>query len=132
MHLFAPTDPEELARYYDYRRISPAYEKLHELAEAWRNQPQMLYMVDKGDFIKILDTRRIAKSLLFRLSGVEADLIRAARDAITGDALTEKLAGRRSAEEIKDALAELVADTLMLHIGNEYLALPVDRRAGKT
>ena len=35
-------------------------------------------------------------------------------------------------EEIKDALAELVADNLMLHIGNEYLALPVDRRAGKT
>ena len=92
----------------------------------------MLYMVDKGDFIKILDTCRIAKSLLFRLSGVEADLIRAARDAITGDALTEKLAGRRSAEEIKDALAELVADNLMLHIGNEYLALPVDRRASKT
>ncbi len=132
VHLFAPTDPEELARYYDYRRIGPAYKKLHELADAWRNQPQMLYMVDKGDFIKILDTRRIAKSLLFRLSGVEADLIRAARDAITGDALTEKLAGRRSAEEIKDALAELVADNLMLHIGNEYLALPVDRRAGKT
>lgn len=46
--------------------------------------------------------------------------------------MTEKLAGRRSAEEIKDALAELVADNLMLHIGNEYLALPVDRRTGKT
>ena len=29
-------------------------------------------------------------------------------------------------------LTELVADNLMLHIGNEYLALPVDRRAGKT
>ena len=24
VHLFAPTDPEELARYYDYRRIGPA------------------------------------------------------------------------------------------------------------
>jgi hypothetical protein len=126
-HLFAPTDEAELARYYDYRQMGPAYEKLYELTEAWRSEPQLLLMKDKGAEIKILDTRLIARQPLCHLTGAAAELIRAARDAIREEALVEKLVDNYTTAEIEDALAYLVQENLMLHIGDEYLALPVDR-----
>lgn len=126
-HLFAPTDEAELARYYDYRQMGPAYEKLYELTEAWRSEPQLLLMKDKGEEVKILDTRQIARQPLYHLTGAAAELIRAARDAIRGAALVEKLVDNYTASEIRDALALLVQENLILCIGDEYLALPVDR-----
>ena len=128
-HLFAPTDEGARARYYDYRQMGPAYQKLYELTETWRSEPQMLLMKDKGAEIKILDTRQIARQPLCHLTGAAAELIRASRNAIQEDALVEKLVDNFSAAEIKDALTLLVQENLMLHIGNEYLALPVDRVA---
>ena len=91
--LFSPEDEEELARYYDYRRIGPAYEKLYRLTETWRNEsPQFLYMKDKGDMIKILDTRLIARQSLYHLRGIEAELCRACRSIRKEDELLRQFA----------------------------------------
>ncbi len=130
-HLFAPTDEAELARYYDYRRMGPAYEKLYELTEAWRSEPQLLLMKDKGEEIKILDTRLIARQPLYHLTGAAAELIRAARDATKKSTLVEKLVDIFAEKEIKEAIEFLVRDNLLLQIGEEYLALPVDRDANR-
>lgn len=77
--------------------------------------------------VKILDTRLIARQPLCHLTGAAAELLRAARDAIREEALVEKLVDNYTTAEIEDALALLVQENLMLHIGDEYLALPVDR-----
>ena len=130
-HLFAPTDEEELACYYDYRRMGPAYEKLYELTEAWRSEPKLLLMKDKGEEIKILDTRLIARQPLYHLTGAAAELIRAARDATKKSTLVEKLVDIFAEKEIKEAIEFLVRDNLLLQIGEEYLALPVDRDANR-
>ena len=65
------------------------------------------------------------------LFGREQYLIRAARNAIREEALVEKLVDNFTTAEIEDALAYLVQENLMLHIGGEYLALPVDRVTGR-
>ena len=130
-HLFAPTDEKELARYYDYRQIGPAYEKLYVLTESWRNEPQMLFMKDKGTEIKILDTRLIAQQPIYHLTGAAAALIRAARDAIRKDVLIEMLAGHFEVTALRDALDDLVRENLLLFIKDEYLSLPVERMKTK-
>lgn len=130
-HLFAPADEAELARYYDYRRIGPAYETLHELFEIWNNTSQMLLMKDKGDTVKILDTRLIARENLYYLQGAEAEALRACRSVMREEELVKKLAEDYEEARIKNALAWLAQENLLLRIGSEYLALPVDRDAIK-
>ena len=127
VHLYAPEDEEELASYYDYRRIGPSYERLYRLTEEWRKGKQMLLMKDRGDMVKILDTRHIAHSPLYHLEGAEADAIRFCRNTVKEAALFARLSEKYPAEEINDALRGLEEENILLHIGNEYLALPVDR-----
>ena len=131
VHLYAPEDEEELAKYYDYRRIGPSYEKLYRLSEEWRNEQQLLFMKDIGDEIKVLDTRMIAHVPIRHIKGAEADVLRACRNTTRERAVFERLSGRYPAEAIRTALNWLEEENLVLHIGDEYLALPVDR-AGST
>ncbi len=127
VHLYAPEDGEELAKYYDYRLIGPSYEKLYELSEEWRKGSQMLFMRDFGDMIKVADTRRIAQLQLYRLTGVDAEVLRVARRTVREEKIYEKLIERFSREEIQETLEFLEEAYLLLHIGDEYLSLPVDR-----
>ena len=131
VHLFAPEDPEELAKYYDYRRIGPSYEKLYRLSEDWRNIPQMLFMKDCGDKIKILDTRLIAQSPLNHIKGAEADVLRACRSTMKESAVCRQLSDRYPPKEIREALEQMEKENLLLHIGEAYLTLPVDRVGSK-
>ena len=130
-HLFAPVDEEELARYYDYRRLGPAYETLYELSETWNSSRQLLYMKDKGTTVKILDTRHIARQPLYYLQGVEAEALRVCRNVTREDRLVELLSEKYEEARIRAALAWLEQENLLLHIGQEYLALPIDRDARK-
>ncbi len=127
VHLYAPEDSEELKKYYDYRLLGPSYEKLYELSEEWCTKRQMLFMRDFGDVVKVADTRSIAQLQLYRLTGVDAEVLRAARSTIREEKLYEKLIGRFSGEDIRETLEFLEEAYLLLHIGDEYLALPVDR-----
>ena len=131
VHLYAPEDEEELAKYYDYRRIGPSYEKLYRLSEEWRNEQQLLFMKDIGDEIKVLDTRMIAHDPIRHIKGAESDVLRACRNTTRERAVFERLSDRYPAEAIRTALNWLEEENLVLHIGDEYLALPVDR-AGST
>ena len=127
--LFAPKDPHELACYYDYRQIGPAYEKLHNLIETWRSTPQLLLLKDKGDMVKILDTRVIASQAIHHLTGAKAQLCRSCRDVIEERALIKELSGQFGESEIMESLAWLVEKNILLKIGSEYLTLAVDRDA---
>jgi hypothetical protein len=50
---------------------------------------------------------------------------------IREEALVQKLTGQFTESTIKEALAWLEQENLLLNIGAEYLALPIDRDAGK-
>ena len=130
-HLFAPVDETELARYYDYRRLGPAYETLYGLSETWNRTRQLLYMKDKGTLVKILDTRLIARRPMYYLQGIEAETLRACRNVMKEEKLMKVLAEHYEETRIREALAWLEQENLLLHIGPEYLALPIDRDAGK-
>ncbi|MBR1553676.1 MAG: RiPP maturation radical SAM C-methyltransferase [Schwartzia sp.] len=127
VHLYAPEDEEELAKYYDYRLRGPSYEKLYRLSEAWRNEPQMLFMKDNGDVVKVLDTRLIAKSPLYHIKGAEADVLRACRNTTKERKVFELLSDCYPAEEIREALVKMEGGNMLLRIGDELLTLPVDR-----
>ncbi len=127
--LFSPKDPQELARYYDYRQIGPAYEKLYELTETWRNTPQLLFLKDKGDMVKILDTRIIAKHPILHLTGAKAQLCRACRNVKEEKDLIKELSDQFEEHEIKESIDWLLEENQLLKIGSEYLTLAVDRDA---
>ena len=129
-HLFAPVEETELARYYDYRRLGPAYETLYELSESWNRKRQLLYMKDKGETVKVLDTRLISRKPLYYLKGAEAEVLRACRNVIREDKLVNKLSEGYEEAKIREAMAWLEQENLLLHIGSEYLALPIDRDTG--
>ena len=131
VHLYAPEDEEELAKYYDYRLIGPSYEKLYRLSEEWRNEQQLFFMKDIGDEIKVLDTRMIAHDPIRHIKGAEADVLRACRNTTRERAVFERLSGRYPAETIRTALNWLEEENMVLHIGDEYLTLPVDRAGSK-
>ena len=130
-HLFAPVDEAELARYYDYRLLGPAYETLYELSETWNRTRQLLYMKDKGALMKILDTRLIAHRPMYYLQGIEAEVLRVCRNVMKEEKVMKALAENYEKTRIREALAWLEQENLLLHIGPEYLALPIDRDAGK-
>ena len=127
--LFSPKDPQELARYYDYRQIGPAYEKLYELTETWRSTPQLLFLKDKGYMVKILDTRIIAKHPILHLTGAKAQLCRACRNVKDEKDLFRELSDQFEEHEIKESIDWLVEENQLLKIGSEYLTLAVDRDA---
>ena len=84
-------------------------------------------MKDKGDEVKLLDTRLIAKSPLYHIKGAEADVLRACRNTTKERKVFELLSDRYPAEKIREALAQMERENMLLHIGDELLALPVDR-----
>ena len=106
-HLFAPVDEAELARYYDYRRLGPAYETLYELSEAWNRTRQLLYMKDKGALMKILDTRLIAHRPMYYLQGIEAEVLRVCRNVMKEEKVMKALAEDCEKTRIREALAWL-------------------------
>ena len=129
--LFSPKDPKALACYYDYRQIGPAYEELYNLIETWRKNPQLLFMKDKGNMVRIIDSRLIAHRPIYLLTGVQAQLCRSCRNVKEESALIQELSGQFTKTQVLKALEWLVAENLILKIGSEYLTLAVDRDAYK-
>jgi hypothetical protein len=96
-----------------------------------RYRLQRLDMEDTGKSVDIYDMRDIAKHAVYSLKGARADLYRACRSVRQEAPLVEELGAKYDESEIKDALAWLCEENLMVHIGNEYLALAVDMNARK-
>ncbi|MBP5739612.1 MAG: hypothetical protein J6W68_01760, partial [Spirochaetia bacterium] len=88
-----------------------------------------LFMKDKGDMVKIIDTRLIANQVIYHLTGAAAQLCRSCHNVMEENALINELSGQFAEAEIREALAQLVEDNLLLKIGSEYLTLAVDRDA---
>lgn len=128
--LFSPEDETELSKYYDYRKIGPAYEELYRLTEIWRNTRSLLLLKDKGDRVKILDTRMIATQMFSVFEGVDASVLRLCRNVQSGEAVVSALDGIYGSTEVRASLDRLTEDSFLLNIGKEYLTLAVDRDAG--
>ncbi len=71
-------------------------------------------MKDKGETVKVLDTRLISRKPLYYLKGAEAEVLRACRNVIREDKLVNKLSEGYEEAKIREALA-----------------LPIDRDTGE-
>ena len=87
----------------------------------------MLFMKDCGDEVKVIDTRNIAKYPLYHLVESEAEVMRICRNTVREEDIFARLNGQYPAEEIRETLELLEEENMLLHIGDEYLTLPVDR-----
>ena len=133
-YIFEPVDPEERSLNWDVRRKSPTYRKIQEIVKDWvsnRWNLQRLDMYDNGAAIDIYDMRKVAKHAVYTLDGAKAELYRAARTARQEDALLAELSPKYAEGELRAALGWLTEENLMVHIGQEYLALAVDMNAKK-
>ena len=81
--------------------------------------------------MKILDTRLIAHRPMYYLQDIEAEVLRVCRNVMKEEKLMKALAEHYEKTRIREALAWLEQENLLLHIGPEYLTLPIDRDAGK-
>lgn len=133
-YIFEPTDDEELRFYWNVGEKGEGYRRVQEIVNQWvkeRYRLQRLDMEDTGKSVDIYDMRDIAKHAVYSLKGARADLYRACRSVRQEAPLVEELGAKYGESEIKDALAWLCEENLMVHIGNEYLALAVDMNARK-
>ncbi len=131
-YVFEPVDEEERRFYWDITKKGEGYRKSKEIVDQWvkeRYRLQRLDMEDTGKTVDIYDMRTIAKHIVYHLEGVRADLYRACRAVRQEAPLIGELCSKYGEEEIKDALAWLCEENLMVHIGHEYLALAVDMHA---
>ncbi len=133
-YIFEPVDEDELRLYWNVRKKGEGYRKTREIVTQWleeREHAQRLDMDDTGKTIDIYDMREIAKHTVYHLDGVCAALYRACRAVRQEAPLLEELSPEYGEAEIRDALAWLCEENLMVHIGHEYLALAVDMNARK-
>ena len=133
-YIFEPVDERELQLCWDLTKKGEGYRKLQEIVTQWvkeRYRLQRLDMEDTGNAVDIFDMRKIAKHAVYHLEGVRADLYRACRAVRQETPLIEELGVKYGEEEIKEALAWLCGENLMVHIGHEYLSLAVDMHARK-
>ena len=77
--------------------------------------------------VKVIDTRNIAKFPLYHLVKSEAEIMRICRNTTREEEIFARLNVQYPAEEIRETLELLEAENMLLHIGDEYLTLPVDR-----
>ena len=130
-YIFEPTEEKELPVLWDISQKGEGWRRVKEIADEWkaeRSDPQRLDMEDNGAVIDIYDMRKIARHIVYHLSGVRADIYRLCRTVRTEEYIRETLGVNCGASEIEDALAWLTEENLMVHIKEEYLALAVDAR----
>ncbi len=81
-----------------------------------------------ADGISIYDLREIARHVVYRLTGLRAEIYRACRSVSNKKALVQKF---RDEEKVSETLEYLCAENLILNIGADYLALAIDWRVAK-
>ena len=77
--------------------------------------------------MKVVDTRPIAKNPLYHMVKSEAEVMRICRNNVCKKIIFVLFNGQYLAEEIREMLQLLEEENMLLHIGDEYLALPVGR-----
>ena len=133
-YIFEPVDEAERTLCWDVRKKGESYRKVQEIVTDWvenRWNLQRLDMEDNGKTIDIYDMRKISKHAVYTLEGAKADLCRACRAVRQETSLLEEFSPKYGKDEIRDALAWLTDENLMVHIGSEYLTLAVDMHAKK-
>ncbi|MBO4852141.1 MAG: RiPP maturation radical SAM C-methyltransferase, partial [Schwartzia sp.] len=133
-YIFEPIDEDELRLYWNVRNKGEGYRRLQTIVDRWieeRWHLQRLDMEDIGKSVDVYDMRKIARHAVYHLDGVCAALYRACRSVRQELPLVKELSQSYDENTIKEGLAWLCEENLMVHIGHEYLALAVDMKAKK-
>ena len=127
---FEPKDKDARTLYYDHVRRGQAYKDMIRLVNEWmlgKEDPDRLEMERTANGVEVYDLRRIARRLVYHLDGAAAALMTACRATRKKEGLYREAAGKFSTQEIDGALKYLEDENLILHIGDEYLTLAIER-----
>jgi magnesium-protoporphyrin IX monomethyl ester (oxidative) cyclase len=128
--VFEPVDERAREIYYDCRKKHRVYEKLSAFIKSWKEDyaasPDRLDMKSSDAKIELCDLRRAARQTFYTLTGARRDIYSLCRTAAAEEKIFAALRGKYAAEEIASALKYLCGNMLLLHIGQEYLALAIN------
>lgn len=137
-YFFTQTSKKSQSLYtlnFTYHPITPAHEKVQILLDDWSNtwlegSRPMLYMADHGEYIIIMDSRKVAVNYTHQLTGLKADIYRLIAEPTPKSRLVIKLTEMHqnsensfSQQSIEEALQSLVDDRLIIHLSKCYMAL---------
>lgn len=126
---FVQCDESEQLKSENLTLVGSVYQELKESIAEWNlnyvKNPDRLDMKDTGAAIEIMDLRKIAKTCIYSLVGIQHEIYRACENVIKIETLIQQLKGQYSKGEIESAIKFLVGNDLILQIGDEILALAV-------
>lgn len=129
-YYFEPVDLEERLAYHDCTRRGSEYRRTRDWVTRWvqgmGNADRLDMEVAEGG-VDLYDMRGIAKKSVYHLQGLGAALYLACRGARSEKGLLEEFSTEHEAGAIREKLAWLAEENLLLHIGDEYLSLAIDR-----
>lgn len=111
---------------------SNSYQTLQNIISDWNQQfwceptPPILNMVDHGDSIRIIDTRKVATKFSHNLSGLTAHIYRLCESPMASKHLLEKVnaeGGNATQSDIDPIVQQLIDDKILLNVSNCYLSL---------
>ena len=134
----------DTALYYDltggeafeaFQAHLPLYEKLRRVVQDWldiwkRGEPARLVMLDRGEYIMMLDSRPCRVSSVSFLSGAEAALCRACVRPVSPAHITESLSGAWSEARLHRALDWLTQRGFLICLSGKYLLVALPGRDG--
>ncbi len=127
---FEPKDEAERTLYYDHMRRGQSYKDMMRRVSDWiveKDNPDRLEMEHTAEGLDVYDLRSIAKRFVYHLDGAAAALMTACRATRKKEGLYREASGKFSTQEIDEALKYLEDANLILHIGDEYLTLAIER-----
>lgn len=109
-----------------------SYQTLQNIISDWNQQfwceptPPILNMVDHGDSIRIIDTRKVATKFSHVLTGLAAHIYRLCESPVAVKHLLEKInaEGANATEsDISPIIEQLIEDKILLSVSHCYLSL---------
>lgn len=111
---------------------SNSYQTLQNQISDWNQQfwceptPPILTMVDHGDNIRVIDTRKVATKFSHNLTGLTAHIYRLCESPMPAKHLLERVNdenGNATQADIDPIVQQLIDDKILLYVSNCYLSL---------
>ncbi len=132
----------DLAFYYDltggetfdkFQAHFPLYEKLRDVIRAWqqswmRGEASQLIMLDRGDYIMMLDSRPCKRASVSFLRGAEAEICRFCRLPASPAQIVDRLCGQWPEKRILQALDWLTERGYLIFLSGKYLLIALKGR----
>ena len=132
----------DLAFYYDltggktfdsFQAHFPLYEKLRDVIRAWqqswvRDEAAQLVMLDRGDYVMMLDSRPCKRASVSFLRGAEAEICRFCRLPASPAQIVDRLCGQWPEKRIQQALDWLTEHGYLVFLSGKYLLIALKGR----